>query len=85
MADVVLYTRDFCGYCSRAKGLLEKKGVAYTEYNASTEPSYRDEMIKKAGGKSTFPQIFIGSEHVGGCDDLYALERRGALDVLLAG
>ncbi|MDD7909302.1 glutaredoxin 3 [Pseudovibrio exalbescens] len=84
MTEVVLYTRDMCGFCARAKRLLEEKGVEYTEYNASDDPTYKTEMIKKANGGRTFPQIFIGSEHVGGCDDLYALERRGQLDALLA-
>ncbi|WP_068310517.1 glutaredoxin 3 [Polycladidibacter hongkongensis] len=84
MANVVMYTRDMCGYCLRAKRLLEQKGVAYTEYNASDEPSYRAEMISKSGGAATFPQVFIAGEHIGGCDDLYALERRGQLDAMLS-
>ncbi|WP_310621808.1 glutaredoxin 3 [Flexibacterium corallicola] len=85
MEKVVIYTRDLCGYCTRAKRLLDNKEVEYAEYNASDDPSHREAMIKKANGKSTFPQIFIDSEHIGGCDDLMALERRGGLDVLLAG
>ncbi|KAB0461441.1 glutaredoxin 3 [Rhizobium sp. SEMIA 439] len=83
MAPVTIYTRDFCGYCARAKALLDSKGVDYAEYNATTTPEYRQEMIEKSGG-TTFPQIFINGQHVGGCDDLHALERAGKLDVLLA-
>ncbi len=83
MADVVIYTRDFCGFCARAKALLDGKGVTYTEHNATETPSARAEMIGRAG-RSTFPQIFVGDVHVGGCDDLYALERAGRLDALLS-
>lgn len=84
MASVTIYTRDFCGYCARAKALLESKGVEFTEYNATANPDYRQEMIAKSN-RNTFPQIFIGTEHVGGCDDLHALDRDGKLDALLAG
>ena len=83
MASVTIYTRDFCGFCARAKSLLESKGVAFTEYNATTNPDYRQEMMDKSG-RNTFPQIFIGNKHVGGCDDLHALDREGKLDALLA-
>ncbi|UHS63330.1 glutaredoxin 3 [Agrobacterium vaccinii] len=83
MASVTIYTRDFCGFCARAKSLLESKGVAFTEYNATTNPDYRQEMMDKSG-RNTFPQIFIGDKHVGGCDDLHALDRDGKLDALLA-
>ncbi|MET0173631.1 MAG: glutaredoxin 3 [Agrobacterium vaccinii] len=83
MASVTIYTRDFCGFCARAKSLLESKGVAFTEYNATTNPDYRQEMMDKSG-RNTFPQIFIGNKHVGGCDDLHALDRDGKLDALLA-
>ena len=85
MADVEIYTRMMCGYCSAAKRLLEKKGVAYTENDASYSPELRQEMISRANGRTTFPQIFIGDVHVGGCDDLHALEAQGRLDALLAG
>ena len=85
MASVVIYTREFCGYCSRAKALLEKKGVDFVEHNATYSPDMRQEMIGKSNGRSTFPQIFIGETHVGGCDELYALDRAGKLDSLLAG
>ena len=84
MADVTIYTRDFCGYCAAAKRLLTEKGVAFTEHDATYSPDLRKEMIQRANGRSTFPQIFIGATHVGGCDDLYALEGAGQLDPLLA-
>ncbi|WP_288430015.1 glutaredoxin 3 [uncultured Agrobacterium sp.] len=83
MASVTIYTRDFCGYCARAKALLESKNVDFTEYNATENPDYRQEMMDKSG-RNTFPQIFIGEQHVGGCDDLHALDRDGKLDQLLA-
>lgn len=85
MADVTIYTRMMCGYCAAAKRLLDGKGVAYTEHDASFSPELRREMIARAGGRSTFPQIFVGDVHVGGSDDLHALERQGGLDGLLAG
>lgn len=84
MATVDIYTRDFCGFCARAKALLDKKGAAYTEFNATETPGVRATMIERAGGKSTFPQIFIDGRHIGGCDDLYALEADGKLDPLLS-
>lgn len=84
MVEVIIYTRQMCGYCSAAKRLLDSKGVAYTEHDASFEPSLRAEMIAKANGRSTFPQIFIGGVHVGGCDDLHDLDRAGKLDPMLA-
>ncbi|KIQ03631.1 MULTISPECIES: glutaredoxin 3 [Rhizobium/Agrobacterium group] len=83
MASVTIYTRDLCGFCARAKSLLQSKGVAFTEYNATENPDYRQEMMDKSG-RNTFPQIFIGENHVGGCDDLHALDRDGKLDPLLA-
>ncbi|HVW56382.1 MAG TPA: glutaredoxin 3 [Rhizobiaceae bacterium] len=84
MADVTIYTRMMCGYCMAAKRLLDKKGVAYEEHDASFSPELRREMIERANGSSTFPQIFIGNVHVGGSDDLHALEAAGKLDALLA-
>ncbi len=84
MKPVTIYTRKMCGYCSAAKRLLEKKGVDYTEHDATFSPDLRQEMIQKAHGRSTFPQIFIGDTHVGGSDELHALEARGALDNMLA-
>jgi glutaredoxin 3 len=83
MIDVTIYTRNGCGYCTAAVGLLKEKGVAFVEHNATTEPNARQEMLARANGRTTFPQVFIGSTHVGGCDDLYALERQGRLDGLL--
>lgn len=83
MSDVTIYTRQFCGYCSAAKRLLDDKGIAYVEHDATFSPELRQEMVQKANGRSTFPQIFIGDRHVGGCDELHALEREGRLDALL--
>jgi glutaredoxin 3 len=84
MVDVTIYTRMMCGYCSAAKRLLDRKGVTYTEHDASFSPELRREMIERANGGSTFPQIFVGGVHVGGCDDLHALDAQGRLDGLLA-
>ena len=84
MAEVTIYTRQFCGYCSAAKRLLDGKGVAYVEHDATFEPELRREMIQRANGRSTFPQIFVGESHVGGYDDLYELDRAGRLDPMLA-
>lgn len=83
MVDVTIYTRNGCGYCTAAKGLLVEKGVAFVEHNATLEPSARQEMLARANGRMTFPQIFVGETHVGGCDELYALENQGRLDPLL--
>ncbi len=84
MPPVTIYTKAWCPYCSAAKDLLEEKGVAFDEIEITGKPALRDEMMAKAGGRSTVPQIFIGARHVGGCDDLYALDSRGELDTLLA-
>ena len=84
MSDVVLYTKPGCPYCISAMMLLKKKGVDYQEIVASNDPQLKAEMTAKSGGRATFPQIFIGDIHVGGCDDLHALERAGKLDPLLA-
>lgn len=83
MANVILYTRQFCGFCSAAKRLLDNKGVAYTELDATFSQELRQEMIQRANGRSTFPQIFIDDKHIGGCDELHGLERSGELDKLL--
>ena len=83
MADVILYTRQFCGYCSAAKRLFEQKGVAYTELDATFSEKLRREMRERAGGRATFPQIFIGERHIGGSDELHTLDRSGELDKLL--
>lgn len=84
MADVVIYTKPGCPYCIAAKALLDRKGAAYDEIVASHDPARKQEMIQRSGGRMTFPQIFIGGRHVGGSDELHALERRGELDPLLA-
>jgi glutaredoxin 3 len=84
MADVTIYTRMMCSYCTAAKRLLDSKGVAYTEHDASFSPELRQEMIQRSNGRWTFPQIFIGETHVGGSDDLHALDAAGKLDALLA-
>ena len=78
--NVEVYSGDFCPYCMRAKSLLKKKGIAFTEYNVQRENARRDEMLIRANGARTIPQIFINDRHVGGCDELYALERKGELD-----
>jgi len=84
MADIVIYTKPGCPYCASALSLLTKKGVDYTEIVASNDPAKKAEMVEKSGGKATFPQIFINGTHVGGCDDIQALDRKGGLDPLLA-
>lgn len=84
MADVVVYTKPGCPYCIAAKSLLTRKGAAFAEVVASSDPAKKAEMLEKSGGKATFPQIFIGGKHVGGSDELHALDRRGVLDPLLA-
>jgi glutaredoxin 3 len=84
MPPVTVYTRAFCPYCTRAVSLLERKGVAVNEIDATGDAVKRQEMIERSG-RWTFPQIFIGERHIGGCDDLHALERDGGLDPLLAG
>ncbi len=83
MADVVIYTRPFCGFCARALSLLNQKGVPFTEIEAGMDPDKRREMVERSGGGSTFPQIFIGGTHIGGCDEMMALERDGKLDPML--
>jgi glutaredoxin 3 len=84
-AAVEIYTRPGCGYCSAAKSLLTRKKAAFTEYDVATDSKLRQQMWDRAGAGSTFPQIFLGKLHVGGCDELYALDREGKLDSLLAG
>ncbi len=83
-AKVEIYTSPFCGYCARAKRLLSQKGVDYVEYDVLADDSLRPTMESRAGGRTTVPQIFIDGRHVGGCDDLYALDGEGKLDPLLA-
>ena len=84
MAEVVIYTKPGCPYCSSAMALLNQKGAEFTEIVASNDPEKKQEMIQRSGGRATFPQIFINGSHVGGCDDIQALERRGELDAILA-
>ena len=84
MAKVEIYTTFLCGFCYRAKKLLESKGVAYEETDVMAEPAKRKEMVQRAGGRTTVPQIFIDGRHIGGCDELYALDEAGKLDPLLA-
>ncbi len=82
-ALVEIYTRPGCGYCSAAKSLLARKNAAFTEFDVAVDPNWRSEMVQRANGGATFPQIFIDQQHIGGCDDLYALDREGKLDSLL--
>ncbi|MBF0137645.1 MAG: glutaredoxin 3 [Magnetococcus sp. DMHC-1] len=84
MPEIVIYSTTTCPYCVKAKMLLDKKKVAYQEINLTLDPGRRDEMLKRANGRKTVPQIFINNHHVGGCDDLYALESAGKLDALLS-
>jgi glutaredoxin 3 len=80
MAEVELYTTMWCPYCSRARSLLEKKGVRFTDIDVDAHPERRVEMVRRAGGRTSVPQIFIAGEHIGGSDELVALERAGRLD-----
>jgi glutaredoxin 3 len=84
MAQVEIYTSPSCGYCHAAKRLLRRKGVEFTEIDVLREPQRRPEMVERAGGRRTVPQIFIDGRHVGGCDDLHDLDDRGGLDPLLS-
>lgn len=84
MRPVTVYTRAFCPYCARALALLNRKGVPVNEIDATLDPSKKQEMVERSG-RWTFPQIFVGDTHVGGCDELQALESQGGLDPLLAG
>lgn len=84
MRPVEIYTTPFCGYCAMAKRLLDRKGVKYHEIDVSADPALRAAMVQRANGRRTVPQIFIGDVHVGGSDDLHALEHAGKLDALLA-
>lgn len=82
MSHVTIYTRAFCGYCARAVGLLENKGADFTEVDAGMDVDKRREMIQRSG-RTTYPQIFVGDKHIGGCDEMMALDRSGQLDPLL--
>jgi glutaredoxin 3 len=83
-AKVEIYSSPFCGYCARAKRLLSSKGVSYVEYDVDADPALRTTMVARANGRTTVPQIFIDGTHVGGCDDLHALDGAGKLDPMLA-
>ncbi len=83
MADVVIYTRPGCGYCMMAKQLLGNKGNDFKEFNIWSKDEYKEEMVKRSGGAQTVPQIFINGDHIGGSDDLHALDRAGHLDTML--
>lgn len=84
-AQVEIYTTSTCGYCRMAKQLLARKEIAYTEIDVSSDSALRRTMMQRAGGRTSVPQIFIGGQHVGGCDDLYELNDAGGLDSMLAG
>ncbi|WP_188791067.1 glutaredoxin 3 [Salipiger pallidus] len=85
MQPIEIYTTQLCGFCHAAKRLLKQKGAEFTEIDVGAEPDRRAEMTQRANGGRTVPQIFVGDTHVGGCDELYALDRDGKLDTLLAG
>lgn len=82
MSEIIIYTKEICPYCVKAKVLLQRKGAKFSEIKI-TDDVTREEMIKKSGGRMTVPQIFIGEKHIGGCDDLYELDAAGKLDELL--
>ena len=84
MQNVTIYTSPMCGFCHAAKRLLSQKGIGFAEFDISRDPSKRQEMLQRSQGSHTVPQIFVGKTHVGGCDELYGLERSGKLDPLLA-
>jgi glutaredoxin 3 len=84
MARVEIYTSPLCGYCHAAKRLLTQKGVTFEETDVSRDPAQRRVMMDRAGGRHTVPQIFIDGQHIGGCDDLFALDRAGGLDPMIA-
>jgi glutaredoxin 3 len=83
MAEVEIYTTMWCPYCARAKALLGRKGIAFAEFDVDAEPARRREMMQRAGGRTSVPQIFINGEHIGGSDDMAALDRAGKLDAKL--
>lgn len=84
MAKIEIYSSPFCGYCYQAKALLTKKGAPFSEIDVMAEPARREEMVARANGRRTVPQIFINGQHIGGCDDIHALDAAGKLDPLLA-
>lgn len=84
MKSVEIYSSPLCGFCHAAKRLLNSKGIEFSEVNVLTSPGRKPEMVQRAGGRTSVPQIFIGEDHIGGCDDLFELERAGKLDTMLA-
>lgn len=84
MPNVVIYSKDYCPYCVKAKTLLKRKGIAFTEIDITRDPALQQEMITKSGGRRTVPQILINGEAIGGCDDLYALDASGKLNEMLS-
>jgi glutaredoxin 3 len=84
-AKVEIYSSPFCGYCARAKGLLRRKGVDFVEFDVLERPELREQMVARAGGRTTVPQIFADGKHLGGSDDIHALDAEGKLDAILAG
>jgi glutaredoxin 3 len=84
MPNIELFTTDYCPYCKKAKALLDKKGAKYQEIDLTHDEAGRLKLVERSGGRKTVPQIFIGGKHIGGCDDLYALDQKGGLDPLLA-
>lgn len=83
MAKVEVYRRDMCGFCAAVERLFQTKGVEYISHDIWKEPDLKTQMMKRAGGKTSVPQVFIDGEHIGGCDDTMALEQKGALNVML--
>ena len=83
MAKIEIFTADYCPYCKKAKALLDKKGVAYAETDLTHDEAGRLRLVERSGGRKTVPQIFINNQHIGGCDELYALDQKGGLDPLL--
>ncbi len=83
MAEIIIYTRQMCGYCTAAKRLLTSKGASFTEHDGTFDPAIRAEMVSRSHGGQTFPQIFINGQHIGGSDDLHALDRQGKLAPML--
>lgn len=85
MAEIIMYTTGYCPYCTKARELFQQKNTSFIDIRVDLQPELREEMISKSGGRRTVPQIFINDQHIGGCDDLYALDAQGKLDQLLRG
>ncbi|KTD05446.1 glutaredoxin Grx [Legionella gratiana] len=85
MTEIIMYSTGYCPYCARAKALFQQKNTSFTDIRIDVHPELREEMVTKSGGRRTVPQIFIDGQHIGGCDDLYALDAQGKLDQLLRG